>query len=292
MVDAPATPRVRTFFHDATFTAQHVVWCPVTKAAAIIDPALDFEAKAARTDTESAEDIAAFVDAEGLEVAWILETHVHADHLTAAPWLKERFDAPVAIGASVKAVQETFGRIFGFGGDFSRDGSQFDRLFEDGDTFRLGEIAGRVIHTPGHTPACVTYVIGDAAFCGDSLFMPDFGSARTDFPGGDATTLYRSIQRILELPPETRLFVGHDYKTKGRDEFAWETTIADERAHNVHVGGGVSEADFVALREGRDSGLAPPALMLAAVQVNINGGRPPPPQDDGVSYLKLPLNVL
>ena len=291
-MSAPLKTQVHTFFHDATNTAQHIVWCPETRQAAVIDPALDYDGKAGRTWCESADEIIAWCYENDLEVAWILETHVHADHLTSAPYLKKKLEVPVGIGAAVRTVQETFAKLFNLEPEFAPDGSQFDHLFEDGETFSLGSLEGRVIHTPGHTPACVTYIIGDAAFCGDTIFMPDFGTARCDFPGGDARTLYRSIQKILTLPEETRIFVGHDYKTKGRDSFRWETTVAEERDDNIHVGGGASEDDFVAMREGRDAGLPVPMLILPSVQVNIRGGAFPPAEKNGVSYLKVPLNAL
>ncbi len=287
-----ARAQVHTFFHDATNTAQHLVWCPETRQAAIIDPALDFDAKAGRTWCEAADEIIAFIYENDLKAAWVLETHVHADHLTAAPYLKDKLGVPVGIGAGVRDVQATFSALFNLEPEFSPDGSQFNHLFEDGEAFSVGSLSCRVIHTPGHTPACVTYLIGDTAFCGDTIFMPDFGTARCDFPGGDAATLYGSIQKILALPGETRLFVGHDYKTKGRDSFMWETTVAAERDDNVHVGGGATQGDFVTMREGRDAGLPVPMLMLPAVQVNIRGGAFPPAEPNGVSYLKVPLNAL
>ena len=287
-----AKAQVHTFFHDASNTAQHIVWCPETKVAAVIDPALDFDAKSGRTWCEAADEIIAFLHESGLRPAWILETHVHADHLTAAPYLKDKLGVPVGIGARVCEVQKTFSGIFNLEPEFRPDGSQFDHLFEDGEPFQLGNLECRVMQTPGHTPACVTYVIGDTGFTGDSIFMPDFGTARCDFPGGDARTLYKSIHKILALPDETRLFVGHDYKTGGRDKFIWETTVAEEKSANVHVGGGKTEAEFVAMREGRDAGLPVPMLMLPAVQVNIRGGAFPPAEPNGVSYLKVPLNAI
>jgi glyoxylase-like metal-dependent hydrolase (beta-lactamase superfamily II) len=291
-VSAPLRTQVHTFFHDATNTAQHIVWCPETRQAAIVDPALDYDGKAGRTWCESADEIIAWCYENDLNIAWILETHVHADHLTSAPYLKKKLEAPVGIGAQVRTVQETFSKLFNLEPEFRPDGSQFDHLFEDGETFALGNLDCRVIHTPGHTPACVTYVIGDAAFCGDTIFMPDFGTARCDFPGGDARTLYRSIQKILSLPDETRIFVGHDYKTKGRDSYKWESTVAEERDENIHVGGGTPEDAFVTMREGRDAGLPMPLLLLPSVQVNIRGGAFPPAEKNGVSYLKVPLNAL
>ncbi|MEQ9326652.1 MAG: MBL fold metallo-hydrolase [Rhodospirillales bacterium] len=284
-------PAVRTFFDEATFTATHVTWDPDTKRAAIIDSVLDYEVKSGRTSTESADKVIAFVEAEGLAVDWILETHVHADHLSAAPYLKGKLGGKVAIGSKIPAVQGVFKKVFNAGEGFATDGRQFDRLFEDGETFPIGGIEVRVMHTPGHTPACAVYVVGDAAFVGDTLFMPDFGTARCDFPGGDAAQLYRSIRRVLDLPPETRLFMCHDYAPGGR-EYRWETTVAAERAENIHVRDGVTEAEFVAMRTKRDKELSMPALILPSVQVNMRAGALPPAEDNGVSYLKIPLNAL
>ena len=287
-----AKPVVRTFFDEPTFTASHVVSDPATKAAAIVDSVLDFDSASGRTSTKSADEIIAYVKAEGLKVEWIFETHVHADHLSGAPYLKKQLGGKIAIGSNIKTVQKTFGAIFNVEAEFRRDGSQFDALFDDGARFRLGAIDARVIHTPGHTPACITYVIGDAGFVGDTLFMPDYGTARCDFPGGDAATLYRSIQKIFALPDETRLFMCHDYKAPGREAYAWETTVRDERDWNVHVGRGVSEADFVKMRTARDKTLAMPRLILPSVQINMRAGELPPPDSNGVRYLKLPLNML
>jgi len=288
----PATPTVETLFHEPTFTATHVVWDPGSGRAAIIDSVLDFDHKSGRTHTAAADRVAAFVRERKLQVDWILETHAHADHLTAAPYLKSLLGGQIGIGERIRAVQETFGRIFNAEPAFKTDGSQFDRLFADGDTFRIGALEVRVLHTPGHTPACVSYVVGDAAFIGDTLFMPDYGTARADFPGGDATTLYRSIARILSLPPETRLFLCHDYKAPGRDAFFWQTTVADERARNIHVRDGVTEAAYVAMRTERDKRLDMPLLILPSIQVNMRAGHFPPPDANGVAYLKLPLNLL
>jgi glyoxylase-like metal-dependent hydrolase (beta-lactamase superfamily II) len=285
-------PEVKTFFHEPTFTATHVVWDPETKVAAVIDSVLDYDPKAGRTSTETADTIVAFVAGRGLEVAWILETHAHADHLTAAPYLRERLGGRIAIGEHIADVQKVFKEVFNAEPGFRTDGSQFDHLFGDGERFELGTIDARVIHTPGHTPACVTYVIGDAAFVGDTLFMPDYGTARVDFPGGDGPTLYRSIQKIFALPPETRLFLCHDYKAPGRDAFAWETTVAAEKARNIHVHEGVGEAAFVEFRTERDATLEMPVLILPSVQVNMRGGRLPPAEDNGVTYLKVPVNAL
>ncbi len=284
-------PKVTGFFDPATSTVSYVVADPRSKAAAIIDPVLDFDPKAARTGTASADRLIAHVRERGLEMEWLLETHAHADHLTAAPYLKDRLGGRIAIGAHIATVQRTFKRIFNAGPEFSTDGSQFDHLFHDGDAFRVGGLPGRALHTPGHTPACLTYLIGDAAFVGDTLFMPDYGTARCDFPGGDARVLFRSIRRILSLPPQTRLFMCHDYRPGGREP-RWETTVAEQRAANIHVHDGVDEEAFVALRTARDRTLEMPALILPAVQVNMRAGRLPPPEDNGVSYLKLPVNLL
>lgn len=287
-----AKPIVVTFFDEPTFTASHVVSDPATKRAAIVDSVLDFDQASGRTSTAGADAIIAYVRREGLAVDWVLETHVHADHLSAAPYLKKKLGGKIGIGANITAVQKTFGALFNVESAFRRDGSQFDALFDDGATFKLGSIEARVIHTPGHTPACLTYVVGDAAFVGDTLFMPDYGTARCDFPGGDAATLYRSIQKIFALPDETRIFLCHDYKAPGRDQFAWETTVKDERDWNVHVGRGVSETDFVKMRNARDKTLSMPKLILPSVQVNMRAGELPPPDSNGVRYLKLPIDAL
>lgn len=284
-------PAVRTFFDEATFTATHVAWDPETKRAAIIDSVLDYEVKSGRTSTASADKVIAFVEEQGLSVDWILETHVHADHLSAAPYLKQKLGGKVAIGSKISAVQGVFKQVYNAGESFATDGRQFDKLFDDGETFRIGGVEVRVMHTPGHTPACAVYVVGDAAFVGDTLFMPDFGSARCDFPGGDAAQLYRSIRRVLDLPPETRLFMCHDYAPGGR-EYRWETTVAAQRAENIHVRDGVTEAEFVAMRTKRDKELAMPTLILPSVQVNMRAGALPPAEDNGVHYLKIPLNAL
>lgn len=285
-------PEVRAFFDEATFTVTYVVSDPATKRAAVIDPVRDFDPSSGRTSVTSADAVIADVRARGLCVDWILETHVHADHLSAAPHVKDALGGRVAIGGRVTAVQETFGALFHLGADFATDGSQFDHLFADEERFAVGGLDAYVLETPGHTPACVTYVIGDCAFVGDTLFMPDFGSARCDFPGGDARQLYRSIRRVLSLSPETRLFVGHDYKAPGRDEFAWETTVAAQRADNNHVRDGVDEESFVKTRSERDATLGMPRLLLPSVQVNIRAGALPPVEENGVRYLKLPLDSL
>ncbi|MEJ1994972.1 MAG: MBL fold metallo-hydrolase [Limibacillus sp.] len=282
-------PEVRTFFDETTFTACHLVWDPAAKAAAIIDSVKDYDPKSGRSSLASAEELVAFVEREGLTVEWILETHVHADHLTAAPFLKQRLGGVTGIGDAVGKVQTVFKEIFNVEPDFATDGRQFDRLFADGDSFQIGGLTAKVIHTPGHTPACVTYVIGDAAFVGDTLFAPDYGTARCDFPGGDARQLYRSIKKILALPPETRMFLCHDYAPGGRD-FLWQTSVAEQRAKNIHIHDGVEEGDFVKMREERDAGLQMPVLLLPSVQVNMRAGDLPPPEDNGVSYLKIPLD--
>ena len=282
---------VQAFFHEPTFTVSYLVSDPASGEGAVIDPVLDFDPKSGRTGTASAEAVLAAADKAGIRILWILETHAHADHLSAAPHLKARTGAAVVIGAEITKVQDVFGELFN-APDLARDGSQFDRLAHDGDRLALGQLQIEVMHTPGHTPACVTYRIGDAAFVGDTLFMPDYGTARCDFPGGSARTLYRSIRRVLSLPPETRLFLCHDYKAPGRDRFAWETTVAEERARNVHVRDGVSEDEFVAMREARDKTLDMPTLILPSIQVNMRAGHLPPADDNGTVYLKLPVNRL
>ncbi|HKQ94660.1 MAG TPA: MBL fold metallo-hydrolase [Aestuariivirgaceae bacterium] len=284
------TPDVKGFFDEPTNTVSYVVSDPQTGSAALIDSVLDYDSAAARTDTASADALIRHVKEAKLDVQWILETHVHADHISAAPYLQQKLGGDLGIGEKIMVVQETFGKIFNEGTEFQRDGSQFDRLFRDGDSFKLGSIDARVMHTPGHTPACMTYIIGDAAFVGDTLFMPDFGTARADFPGGDAAMLYRSIRKVLSLPPETRLFLCHDYKAPGRNHYAWETTVAEERANNVHVKDGVTEEQFVAMRTARDKTLGAPKLILPSIQINMRGGNMPPADDDGNVFLKVPLN--
>ncbi|TNF12539.1 MAG: MBL fold metallo-hydrolase [Rhodobacteraceae bacterium] len=285
-------PDVKAFFDTATFTVSYVVKDPGSKACAIVDSVLDFDYSSGRTDTKSADEVIAYVQEQGLEVEWILESHVHADHLSAAPYIQERVGGKIGIGDRIQVVQDTFGKIFNEGTEFQRDGSQFDQLFKEGDTFSVGALEGKVLHTPGHTPACLTYVIGDAAFVGDTLFMPDFGTARCDFPGGSAETLYASIQKILTLPDETRIFVGHDYKAPGRDEYAWETSVAEEKARNIHIGGGKSEEEFVKMRTERDATLAMPKLIIPSLQVNMRAGQMPPKDEKGNTYLKVPVNGL
>lgn len=286
-----AKPKVRAFFHGPTFTVSYLVWDPAAREAAIIDPALDFDTKSGRTGTASAQAVLDAAREEGVSVKWILETHAHADHLSAAPFLKQATGAPIVIGDQIKIVQATFKEVFNLD-DVTPDGRPFDRLVADGGRLKLGEMEIEGIYTPGHTPACMSYRIGDAVFVGDTLFMPDYGTARCDFPGGDARMLYRSIRRILALPPETRLFLCHDYKAPGRDRYVWETTVAEQRARNIHIHDGVSEQEFVAMREARDRTLEMPALILPSIQVNIRAGQLPPAESNGVRYLKLPLDTL
>ena len=284
------TPKVQAFFDPATSTATYLVSDPATKAAAIIDPVLDFEPKGARLSTASADAVLDAIAEQGLKLAYVLETHAHADHLSAADHIRRRTGAPVVIGAEITQVQKAFAPLFEVE-DLKPAGGDFDRLVREGDVLPLGDLTIEVLHTPGHTPACVTYLIGDAAFIGDTLFMPDYGTARADFPGGDAGTLYRSIRKITSLPGATRIFVGHDYLPAGRTEVAWETTVAQEKANNIHVHDGVTEADFVAMRQARDKTLAPPTLILPSLQVNIRAGALPPPTPGGHVYLKLPVTL-
>ncbi|MDV2449975.1 MBL fold metallo-hydrolase [Xanthomonas hortorum] len=286
------TPHVKTFFDAATFTASHVVRDPRSSACAIIDSVLDFDMASGRTATGAAAALAQYVREEGLEVQWLLETHAHADHLSAAPWLQQHVGGQLAIGERITSVQDTFGSVFNAGAEFKRDGSQFDHLFADGAAFTIGNLQAIALHVPGHTPACMAYVIGDAVFPGDTLFMPDYGTARCDFPGGSARQLYRSVQRLLGLPDATRVFLCHDYKATDRDHFAWETTIGAQRTANVHVHEGVSEVMFVEMREKRDATLPMPRLLLPSVQVNMRAGHLPEPDDNGVRYLKLPVDLL
>ena len=285
-------PIVKAFFDDATNTISYVVRDPEGTSCAIIDSVLDFDYSSGRTDTKSADEIIAWVKSEGLNVEWLLETHVHADHLSAAPYIQERVGGKIGIGDRIRIVQDTFGKIFNEGTEFQRDGSQFDRLFVEGDTLHIGQLRGDVLHTPGHTPACLTYVIGDAAFVGDTLFMPDFGTARCDFPGGSAQTLFDSVHKILSLPEETRIFVGHDYKAPGRDVYAWETTVGEQKAKNIHIGAGKSKDEFVQMRETRDATLAMPKLIIPSLQVNMRAGQMPPADAEGNVYLKVPVNQL
>ena len=286
------TPEIHTYFDEATNAACHIIKDPASNVVAIIDSILDFDAAAGRTHTKHADMLIDVITRNGWQVAWILETHGHADHLSAAPYLAEKLGGKVAIGSNISVVQKTFGKIFNAGTEFEMDGSQFDRLFADGDTFAVGNLNIAVMHTPGHTPACVTYVTGDAAFIGDTLFMPDFGTARADFPGGSASDLYTSIQRILGLPDETRLFLCHDYKTKTRDTFCWQTTVAEQKASNVHVGAGKTQDEFVDFRTKRDAQLDMPKLIIPSIQVNMNAGKMPAPDAHGDVYLKVPINKL
>lgn len=285
-------PDVKPFFDETTFTASFVVIDPDTDRCAIVDSVLDFDYASGRTDLKSADEIVKFVQDNNLTVDWILETHVHADHLSAAPYLQEKLGGKIGIGENITVVQDTFGKVFNAGTEFQRDGSQFDKLFVEGDRFTVGNLEAHVLHTPGHTPACLTYVIGDAAFVGDTLFMPDFGTARADFPGGSAEALYASIQKLFTLPDDTRVFVGHDYKAPGRDQYAWETTIGEQKALNKHVGQGRSEEEFVAMRNARDAELDMPRLILPSLQVNMRAGKMPPAEDDGNVYFKVPVNRL
>ena len=285
-------PSIAGFFDEATNTVSYVVHDPKTSEAAIIDSVLDFEAASGRTSNGSADRIVEYVTSNNLKVTWLIETHAHADHISAAPYLQAKLGGKLAIGREIIRVQEVFGKLFNAGTDFERDGSQFDKLVDDGETFSLGELEGIALHVPGHTPADMAFIIGDAAFVGDTIFMPDFGTARADFPGGDAHQLFRSIRRLLSLPDETRLFLCHDYKAPGRDEYAWETTVKQQREENVHVKDGVTEDDFVTMRTTRDKGLDMPKLIMPSVQVNIRGGRLPEPEDNGVSYIKIPVNAV
>jgi glyoxylase-like metal-dependent hydrolase (beta-lactamase superfamily II) len=282
---------VHPFFDPRTGTVSYVAVDDATRSAAIVDPVLDFDIKSGRTSTDQADRILSLVRSHGLEVQWILETHAHADHLSGARYLQDRVGGRVAIGERIKEVQATFKKLYNLERTFLPDGTQFDHLFQDGETFRIGDIEARALLVPGHTPADMAYVVDDAVFVGDTLFMPDVGTARADFPGGDASTMYRSIRRILALPPETRMFICHDYPPAGR-EAAWETTVAAQRARNIHVRDDIVEAEFVKMRQARDATLEVPSLILPSIQVNIRAGRLPPAEDDGVSYLKIPLNVL
>ena len=285
-------PHVKAFFDEATNTISYVVRDPNGSAAAIIDSVLDFDYAAGRTDTRSADAIVDYVRAEGLDPVWILETHVHADHLSAAPYLQEKLGGQIGIGANIMTVQDTFGKVFNEGTEFQRDGSQFDRLFEEGDSFHIGQLRGDVLHTPGHTPACLTYVIGDAAFVGDTLFMPDFGTARCDFPGGSSEQMYDSVQKILALPDETRIFVGHDYKAPGREDYAWESTVGEQKAKNIHVGAGKTKGEFVEMRDTRDATLNMPRLIIPSLQVNMRAGQMPPADEQGDVFLKVPVDKI
>jgi len=285
-------PEVTAFFDQNSNTISYVVKDPTSQACALVDSVLDFDMASGRTSFEQADKLLDHVKEHELDVEWILETHVHADHLSAAPYLRDKTGAKIGIGAHITDVQEIFGKIFNAGTEFQMDGSQFDNLLSEDDTFNIGALTGRAIHTPGHTPACMTYLIGDAGFVGDTLFMPDFGTARTDFPGGNAEDLFRSICKILELKPETRLFMCHDYKAPGRDDYQWETTVAEQRKANVHVHEGVTMEEFVKFRTERDANLSMPKLIIPSVQVNMRAGEMPPAEDNGEVYLKVPINQL
>ena len=285
-------PDITAFFDEASNTISYVVRDPNGSACAIIDSVLDFDFASGRTDRQSADKLIKFVKENKLDVQWLLESHVHADHLSAAPYIQEKVGGKIGIGSRITDVQETFGKIFNEGTEFQRDGSQFDKLFVEGDTFHIGQMRGDVLHTPGHTPACLTYIIGDAAFVGDTLFMPDFGTARCDFPGGSSEKLFSSIQKILTLPDATRIFVGHDYKAPGREEYAWETTGGEQKAKNVHIGTGNSKEDFVKLRNERDATLGMPRLIVPSLQVNMRAGNMPEPDSEGDVFIKVPINKL
>jgi len=288
--ESVGTPTVHSFFDPVTHTVSHVVVDETTMKAAVIDSVMDYEPNSAKISFESADRLIQFIQKNGWEVEWIIETHVHADHLSAAPYIREKLGGNLAIGESITVVQEVFGKVFNFGTEFQCDANQFDRLFKDGEGFKLGSIDAYVLHTPGHTPADMTYVIGDAAFVGDTLFMPDFGTARCDFPGGSAETLYESIQKIFELPEETRLFMCHDYLPKGRTEYEWEATVKAEKEQNIHVGQGHGKEEFINMRSKRDASLGMPRLIIPSIQVNINGGRMPKAEENGTAYLKIPIN--
>jgi len=285
-------PEVFSYFDETTNAACYILKDPSSNSCAVIDSILDFDLAAGRVTTKHADMLIRDIQTKGLNLEWIIETHVHADHLSAAPYLAQQLGGKIAIGSNIGTVQEVFGKIFNAGTEFQMDGSQFDRLFSDNDKFKIGSLDVKVIHTPGHTPACVTYIVGDSAFIGDTLFMPDFGTARADFPGGSAADLYNSIQKILSLPNETRLFLCHDYKAPGRDNFAWETTVKEQKETNVHVGGGKSEKEFVDFRTKRDSQLSMPKLIIPSIQTNMRAGNLPPAEDDGTQFLKIPINKL
>ena len=286
------TPKVTAFFDEATFTITYVVQEPEGRACAIVDSVLDFDYASGRTDTRSADAVINYVQTNGLEVQWILESHVHADHLSAAPYIQQKTGGKIGIGDRISVVQDTFGKSFNEGTEFQRDGSQFEQLFKEGDSFMIGQMRGDVLHTPGHTPACMTHVIGDALFVGDTIFMPDFGTARCDFPGGDAGTLFDSVQTLFAFPDDTRVFLCHDYKAPGRDHFQWQTTIGDEKRSNIHVKTGTSRDAFIEMRTKRDATLAMPKLILPSVQINMRAGDLPPPESNGMRYMKLPINAL
>ena len=285
-------PDITAFFDEATNTISYIVCDPNGSACAVIDSVLDFDFASGRTDTRSANKLINFIKENKLDVQWLLESHVHADHLSAAPYIQKEVGGKIGIGSHITDVQETFGKIFNEGTEFQRDGSQFDKLFVEGDTFHIGQLRGDVLHTPGHTPACMTYVIGDAAFVGDTLFMPDFGTARCDFPGGSSENLFASIQKILTLPDATRIFVGHDYKAPGREHYAWETTVGEQKKKNIHIKSGKSKEDFVKLRDKRDAKLAMPKLIVPSLQINMRAGNMPEPDEQGDVFLKVPINKM
>jgi glyoxylase-like metal-dependent hydrolase (beta-lactamase superfamily II) len=289
--DTSVKPEIVAFFDEPTNTISYIVKDPNSDACAVVDSVMDIDYAAGRITYDGADAIIRYIEEKGWKLEWIIETHVHADHLSAAPYIQQKLGGKLGIGENITIVQDTFGKVFNEGTEFQRDGSQFDRLFTDGDSYQIGSLTAYVMHTPGHTPACMTHVVGDAAFVGDTLFMPDGGSARADFPGGDARELYRSMKRVLALPNETRLFMCHDYGPNGRD-IEWETTVADERAHNIHVKDGVSEDEFVAMREARDATLAMPKLIIPSLQVNMRAGQLPPKDQDGKTFLKVPVNTL
>ncbi len=289
-MSARTKPEIRAYFDEPTNTVSYLVWDPATREGAVIDPVLDFDHCSGKASVASSDTILADAAAAGIKLVWVLETHAHADHLSAAPYIKLKTGAKVGIGEHIRDVQRIFRPVFN-ATDVSNDGSEFDHLFRDGERFKIGRLEAEVLYTPGHTPACVSYKIADAVFVGDTLFMPDYGTARADFPGGDAKALFRSIKRILDLPPETRLFVCHDYKAPGRDVYAWQTTVGEERTKNPHVHDGVSEDEFVAMRTKRDATLAAPLLLLPSIQVNIRAGKFPPAESNGVHYLKVPVKL-
>lgn len=290
-VDMSQTPDVKAFFDEATWTITYVVKDPASKSCAIVDSVMDIDYAAGRISYESADEVIAYIEAEGLTLEWLLETHVHADHLSGAPYIQRKLGGKIAIGENITIVQDVFGKVFNEGTEFQRDGSQFDRLLKDGDTLKIGEMECFAMHTPGHTPACMTFTVGNATFTGDTLFMPDGGSARADFPGGDAATLFDSIQKVLALPDDMRLFMCHDYGPNGRD-IEWETTVGAEKEHNIHVGAGKTKEEFVKFREERDAQLDMPRLIIPSLQVNMRAGELPPADKDGKTFLKVPVNGL
>ncbi|AXS40894.1 MBL fold metallo-hydrolase [Breoghania sp. L-A4] len=290
MSHSTVAPEIQAFFDEPTNTVSYLVWDPRSAKAAVIDPVLNYDHTSGEAATDAADLILQVAQANGLDIEWVLETHAHADHLSGAPYIKLKTGAKVGIGEHIRDVQKIFRPVFN-ATDLKGDGSEFDHLFSDGEVLEIGDLRIEIIATPGHTPACISYRIGDAVFVGDTLFMPDFGTARADFPGGDARQLYRSMQRLLSLPDDTRLFMCHDYKAPGRDAYAWETTVAEEKRDNIHIGGGTSEDDYVAMREARDATLSAPALLMPSIQVNIRAGKLPPAESNGVTYLKIPVKL-